>query len=920
MTAPVRDSRSIDHFFSAPSGRTDRWRDLHARARRWAGGEEPRSAVEAALDEIGVIEEFYAFPGQDLLAALRDRLQDDDAGGFLALAKRISVAIITGNYKHDSKEWQALDLSLAEPADIAASALGEASAYRPYFELMAVTPTPPARWAHLSAEFRRLRRAEDAFIYETVPVGSLEDAVCAAVLNPDIAAVAIYEGFALRSRHDAPVLRSVLAMQQPLLEQVDEADLALRLAAGLKAIRPELDIYLLSDRRVEKLAGDPRAAMIRRVMYQIEEPLELHLSVLEGIKARYETPFFDNLKLYAQRPIGTFHALPIARGKSVFRSPWIRDMGQFYGINLFLAESSATTGGLDSLLEPTGNIKRAQDLAARAFGAERAFFVTNGTSTSNKMVLQALVAPGDIVILDRNCHKSHHYGLVLSGAQPFYVEAFPMAEFSMYGAVPLRTIKKALLDLKAEGRLDRVRMVDLTNCTFDGHIYNTRRVMEECLAIKPDLIFLWDEAWFGFARWSPFLRPRTAMGAAADIEAWMQGPDAVAGYERQQAELGSNPSIDTLLDTRLVPDPRAVRVRVYQTNSTHKSMSAIRQGSMVLVRDVDFHTVEAQFHEAVFTHASTSPNQQLIASLDVARRQMELEGYGLVMNAIEVALDIRHEVATHPLISRYFRIVGADGMVPAPYRSSGFTDFLAPGTRWDDQLRSMREDEFCLDPTRMTLVCGTAGFDGTAFKGLLASQYNIQVNKTSRNSVLLQSNINNTRSDVALLISVLLKISNEIETNLRQGGEAGRQAFAARVHSLMNDVPDLPNFSRFHEAFRADAGESTPEGDIRSAFFAAYAEEQCEYLRIDSPDCDRRIDKGPPLISANFVIPYPPGFPILVPGQVVTHETIAFMRKLDVKEIHGYEKAKGLKLLRPDALAQKRGRAVENGRRKARAA
>ena len=107
-----------------------------------------------------------------------------------------------------------------------------------------------------------------------------------------------------------------------------------------------------------------------------------------------------------------------------------------------------------------------------------------------------------------------------------------------------------------------------------------------------------------------------------------------------------------------------MRLRVYQTNSTHKSMSAIRQGSMLLVKDVDFYTVEAQFHEAVFTHASTSPNQQLIASLDVARRQMELEGYGLVMNAIEIALEIRRAVNRHPLISKYFRVVGADEMIP----------------------------------------------------------------------------------------------------------------------------------------------------------------------------------------------------------------------------------------------------------------
>ena len=581
-------------------------------------------------------------------------------------------------------------------------------------------------------------------------------------------------------------------------------------------------------------------------------------------------------------------------------------MGEFYGPTLFLAESSATTGGLDSLLEPTGNIKKAQEMAARAFGADHVFFVTNGTSTSNKMAVQALLAPGDIAIVDRNCHKSHHYGMVLAGAQPLYVEAFPMTEYSMYGAVPLRTIKQALLDLKADGRLNRVKMVDLTNCTFDGHIYNTRRVMEECLAIKPDLIFLWDEAWFGFARFSPFLRPRTAMGATNDIEAWLHDPKSVAEYEKQQTALGESPTDDVLLNTRLIPDPNKVKLRVYQTNSTHKSMSALRQGSMLLVKDVEFHTVEAQFHEAVFTHASTSPNQQLIASLDVARRQMELEGYGLVHNAIEVALAIRQAVAAHPLISKYFRVLGADKMVPAQYRESGFVDYLDRKTNWALATRSMQEDEFCLDPTRMTLVCGTAGFDGTQFKGLLANRYNIQLNKTSRNSILLQSNINNTRSDVAHLIRVLVEISSEIDRRLAQGGANVRQTFDARVKSLMTDVPDLPNFSHFHEAFRTDAGRRTNEGDIRAGFYAAYDTAHCEYIRLADPEIDRRLEQGPDLVSANFVIPYPPGFPIMVPGQVVTRETIDFMRKLDVKEIHGYDAAEGLKLVHADILAKPR--------------
>jgi arginine decarboxylase len=684
-------------------------------------------------------------------------------------------------------------------------------------------------------------------------------------------------------------------------------DYGLTLAHLLKRIRPEIDIYLLSDRDVEQTAGDEAAACVRRIFYQVEEPLEIHLSILDGVTDRFDTPYFDNLQKYAQRPIGTFHALPVARGKSIFKSNWIRDMGAFYGVNLFLAESSATSGGLDSLLEPTGNIKVAQDKAARAFGADHVFFVTNGTSTSNKMVEQALLRPGDIVLVDRNCHKSHHYGAVLSGALPLYVEAFPLTRYSMYGAVPLRSIKKALLDLKREGKLDRARMLVLTNCTFDGHIYNVERVMEECLAIKPDLIFLWDEAWFGFARFSPYYRRRTAMGAAAILEQKFKDPAYRTAYEAQAASHGADldSSDEALLDLPLLANPDKVRLRVYQTNSTHKSMSALRQGSMVLVKDVDYQSVEEQFHEAVFTHASTSPNLQIIASLDIARRQMELEGYELVNRSIQLALDIRREVNSHPLISKYFRVLGADEMIPAQFRNSGFVDYLTPGNNWAVSLRALREDEFALDVTRLTLVCGSAGFDGTQFKNMLAADYDIQLNKTSRNSVLLQTNINNTRSDVANLIKVLVDISRSIENRLARGGAAEKQAFADRVKALMENVPDLPDFSCFHKSFRENPASITSEGDMRTAFFSAYREQDCEHVRLASPEIDKRLKDGPELVSANFVIPYPPGFPIMVPGQVINADTVGFMRKLDVKEIHGYNAALGLKLLKASFLDRK---------------
>ncbi|MFI5315448.1 MAG: decarboxylase [Myxococcota bacterium] len=906
------DAHNLKDFFSAAEARSDHWCDLTSAARAWEAeqaqgraGEELRLEATRILAALSPLEAYWAYPGSRLLATLAESLEQQNSGVFARLTQKVSAALLGGTYRHDTAAWDPLQESEGRAADVLPPDLRSPEGQKPYFETLVVTPNDPSTWERSRNELRRLRRAEDAFNYELVQVGSFEDALVGTVVNHNVQAVVIFDGFQFRSRHDLSDMRELVMRQIDVdPKSIAPGALATTLARLVKRVRPELDVYLLTDRAVEKLASSPDAAPIRRIFHDVDEVMEIHLAVLDGVNDRYETPYFANLKKYAQRPIGTFHALPIARGKSVFRSNWIRDMGQFYGTNLFLAESCATTGGLDSLLEPTGNIKKAQDAAARAFGAKRAYFGTNGTSTSNKIVVQAICKPGDIVIVDRNCHKSHHYGFVLAGAQPYYVEAFPLTQYSMYGAVPLRTIKKALLDCRAEGTLDRVRAVDLTNCTFDGHMYNPQRVMEECLAIKPDLIFLWDEAWFGFARFNPFHRMRTAMGAAAALTERFRSAAYREEYKAFAAKHGKpDAKAAKLLDERLLPDPDKVRIRVYQTNSTHKSMSALRQGSMILVWDEDFHKVEGPFEEAFFTHTSTSPNLQLIASLDIARRQMELEGYELTMRAASLSIRLRREVNEHPLISKYFHIATVEDMIPAALRPAGLKAFGPPHSTWKDVAEAWRDDEFALDPTRVTLICGSAGFDGTQFKGILAERFDIQLNKTSRNSVLIQININNTRSDLALLLKVLSDLSREIEERLAQGGAEEREIFAARVKSLMTDVPDLPNFSRFHDVLRDNPKGASNEGHMRPAFFMAYDETNCEFVKLASPQIDERLKSGPELVSANFVIPYPPGFPIMVPGQVITTETITFMRKLDVKEIHGYHAAHGLKLLKPAALA-----------------
>ena len=206
-------------------------------------------------------------------------------------------------------------------------------------------------------------------------------------------------------------------------------------------------------------------------------------------------------------------------------------MGHFYGTNLFLAESSATTGGLDSLLEPTGNIKRAQEMH-RARVRRQARVLRH----QRHVDLEQDRRPGDLQAR-RHRHRRSQLPQVASlrfraGGRAAVLRRGVSADavFDVRRACRCTTIKKALLDCQAQGTLDRVKAIDLTNCTFDGHMYNPARVMEECLAIKPDLIFLWDEAWFGFARFNAFHRRRTAMGAAATLTARYRDPAYRAQY------------------------------------------------------------------------------------------------------------------------------------------------------------------------------------------------------------------------------------------------------------------------------------------------------------------------------------------------------------------------------------------------------
>ncbi len=893
--------------YSATQLRADRWTALREAAAELSRDAPARisptlrSQAEDLFEALAPMETYWAFPGRQAFDQMRRQLAHNSFSELAAGVQRVARALTTGAYRRRHIPLDSDADDRGDHDDEGMLSPDQRTMTRPYFEVLIVDDVSVAQDHWLKSNVHAMQRPEDPFIYEAVIVPSVEDALIAALFNHNIQAIVVRPGLTLRSVQDDPALSRLLngMTGTAALDDLSPRDYGAALCRMIDDVRPELDTYLVTEQSVEDI-GATDLGGCRRVFYNQEDFMELHLNILRGVQDRYNTPFFTALVDYSKQPTGVFHAMPISRGKSITRSHWIQDMGAFYGPNIFLAETSATSGGLDSLLEPVGAIKEAQELASRAFGSKQTFFATNGTSTCNKIVVQALVRPGDIVLLDRDCHKSHHYGMVLAGAQVCYLDSYPLNEYSMYGAVPLREIKKQLLELKAAGKLDRVRMLLLTNCTFDGIVYNVDRVMEECLAIKPDLIFLWDEAWFAFARFNPIYRKRTAMRTANKLRVRLKSDAQATAWQDQQAML-KDADIETILNTRLVAPPTA-RVRVYATQSTHKTLTALRQGSMIHVNDQDFKgEVEQAFHEAYMTHTSTSPNYQIIASLDVGRRQVELEGFEFVQRQLEAAMTIRRAITIHPLLARYFKILSLSDMIPADYRQSGTESYYDADRGWIDMQPAWEDDEFVLDATRVTLAVGGTGWDGDTFKTqVLMDKYGIQINKTSRNSVLFMTNIGTTRSSVAYLIDTLVEIARGLDDLLDDASRMERLGFERRVANLTQNYPPLPDFSRFHDAFRAD--DITAEGDIRGAYYMSYDEGKCDYKDLDG-SLRQALDRGEEVVSASFIIPYPPGFPILVPGQVISSEILSFMRALDVSEIHGYRADLGLRVFTPEALA-----------------
>lgn len=884
------------HYYNIGQLRIDQWNKLKretatlAAAKRGEKEEKNhRQVVLQLLEECMNVESYFAFPGLFRLNSLQEKLERQEHTALAHQVAEITRQLVSDRYR-SNPDFLEDDEVPTEPTENGELQQGTS---KNYFEVMFVEDISPGEEAKLRYDLKDLRGSNEQFTYGIVVQRSFEDAMIALLFNYNIQAVVVRYAPPYRSKKITSLIKPFIQNMLKLdFSGLPETELGPVLGKAIHKFRPEIDTYYVTDTALNNLK-DSTLKSFRRIFYRAEDLQELHLTVMRGISERHETPFFSALKEYSKKPTGIFHAMPISRGNSIFKSRWINDFGNFYGRNMFLAETSSTTGGLDSLLQPTGSLKKAQKMASDAYGSQNTFFVTNGTSTANKIVVQAMIKPGDVVLIDRDCHKSHHYGLVLAGAYPVYLDSYPIEEYSMYGAVPLEQIKEKLLQLKKAGRLDLAKMLLLTNCTFDGLVYNVERVMEEILAIKPDMVFLWDEAWFAFAGFTYNYKQRTGMFTANKLYEKYRSNSYRKEYEAHMKSLKKD-------ETPTLPNPDKVKIRVYSTQSTHKTLSSFRQGSMIHIWDEDFRRKsESTFMEAYMTHTSTSPNYQMLASLDAGRRQVQFEGYELVEKSIEMATVLRAKVKNHPRLKKYFDVLTISDFIPKKYRKSGLSEYYSQKDGWNRMENAWEQDEFVLDLTKITLHIGRTGVDGDTFKNkYLMDKFNIQINKTSRNTVLFMTNIGTTRGSVTYLTNALLKIADELDKELVSLSEKEKTIRENKIYSLTKDFPPLPDFSYFHYSFQAVPG--VPGGNIREAFFLAYNEDNYEFMPLS--ECLPSMEEGRTLVASSFIIPYPPGFPVLVPGQVVSEEIIRFLLVLDVSEIHGFRADLGLRIFKEQVL------------------
>ena len=560
-------------------------------------------------------------------------------------------------------------------------------------------------------------------------------------------------------------------------------------------------------------------------------------------------------------------------GTAFLKSPVGRVFFDYFGENLLRSDLSISVGDLGSLLDHTGPIGEHEKYAARVFGAHRTYCVTNGTSMSNRVIFMAAVARDQIALCDRNCHKSIEHSLVMTGGIPTYF--VPLRNrYGIIGPIPPEQLRKEAIKaaikanpLVRKGGETRPVYSVLTNSTYDGLCYNARRV-EELLDPSVDRIHF-DEAWYAYARFNPIYRDRHAMhGDPKDHK----GPT------------------------------------VFATHSTHKLLAALSQASLLHIRDGRSPIPHERFNESFMMHASTSPFYPIIVSNDITAAMMEGPGgLALTHESIEEAVAFRQTMGrVHRQFADkqdwFFNTWNADKVKEGKGgRKVAFEDaspewlatepaawVLHPGDNWHGF--GNLEDGYCmLDPIKVSVVTpGVAtrgGLDKRGIPATLVTAYlhrrGVEVEKTTDFTILFLFSIGITKGKWGTLLNALLDFKRDYDRNA---------PLAEVLPYLVTGHPDTYGglglrdlgdqmFAQLKESrqthWLAEAFSTLPKPVMTpNAAYQLLVRDQLEHVPLD---------KLANRVLATSVVPYPPGIPMLMPGEATGAATgpyLSYLRAL----------------------------------------
>ncbi len=576
-------------------------------------------------------------------------------------------------------------------------------------------------------------------------------------------------------------------------------------------------------------------------------------SYLEGI----QPPFFKALLDYADDGSYSWHCPGHSGGVAFLKSPIGQMYHQFYGENMLRADVCNAVEELGQLLDHNGAIGESERNAARIFNADHCFFVTNGTSTSNKIVWHHTAAPGDVVVVDRNCHKSNLHAIIMTGAIPVFLKP-TRNHFGIIGPIPKSEFEPEAIKAKIRANpllkhvdADKVkpRILTLTQSTYDGVLYDTEAIKGILDGYVDNLHF--DEAWVPHAAFHPFYGTYHAMG-------------------KKRA--------------------RPKQSVVYSTQSIHKLLAGISQASQVLVQDSQNVKLDRYlFNEAYLMHTSTSPQYSIIASCDVAAAMMEPPGgTAMVEESISEALDFRRAMrkveADFGKGDWWFQVWGPDKLADQGIgRSDDWIIKNGSKTKSWHGFGKLAPGFNMLDPIKATIVTPGLNLDGKFDKtGIPASivtkflaEHGVVVEKTGLYSFFIMFTIGITKGRWNTLLTALQQFKDDYDRNQpmwrimpefcqqhRRYERMGLRDLCQHVHAL---------YARYDIArLTTDMylSELTP-AMIPADAYACIARRQVERVEID---------KLEGRVTTALITPYPPGIPLLIPGEVFNKKIVDYLK------------------------------------------